>query len=194
MQQRSWKQGLKPGCHRCSHSLILQDLRLLRPDKTFPLAVAWPSLPSFLFLHPPQRQLGEERACGSCKHSPHPHPRLSPLMYWPALARWDGPLAAWQRHVTLEGQCAAIPHPCCSSVRFMQRNLWPHILPSTPHNFFISSLLEHKGGVCVSLGSRCCISDLPLLQIGFGDIRTKGFSSLRPDCRASYNAKHVESF
>lgn len=41
--------------------------------------------------------------------------------------------------------------------------------------FWVCSLLGHKGGVCVSLGGRCCISDLPLPEIGFGDIRTQGF-------------------
>lgn len=192
MQQRFWKQGLKLRCHRCSHSLILKDLRLLCPDKIFPLAVALPSLPSFLFLYPPQRQLCEERACGSCKHSPPP--RLSPLMYWPALARWDGPLAAWQRHVTLEGQCAAIPHPYCSSVRFMQRNLWPHILPSTPHNF--------PSPLCWSIKVGCAwawVAGAAFLTFHFSrsDLVTFGPRAsvhFAPNCRASYNAKHVESF
>lgn len=60
-------------------------------------------------------------------------PPLPPLMYWPALARWDGPLDA--RHATLEGQCSATPHPYCCSVHILQRNLWPLILHPTPHNF-----------------------------------------------------------
>lgn len=128
-------------------------------------------------------------------------PRLPPRMYWPALARWDGPLAARQRHVTLEGQCAVIPLPYCSGVHILQRNLWPLILHPTPHNCFFSFLLEHKGGMCTSLGGRCCIFDLPSLDIGFGDIRTHGFGCAprpppppQPNCRASDNANHVESF
>lgn len=53
---------------------------------------------------------------------------------------------------------------------------------SSPYTsqFLVSSLLEHKGGVCVRLGGRCCISDLPLLEIGSSDIRTQGFGCAPP--------------
>lgn len=126
-------------------------------------------------------------------------PPLPPLMYWPALARWDGPLAARQRHVTLEGQWAAIPHPYCSSVHIMQRNLWPHILHPTPHNFSSRLCWSRKVGCAWAW-----VAGAEILTFHFSrsDLVTFGRRAsvvpppphFAPNCRASYNAKHVESF
>lgn len=60
-----------------------------------------------------------------------------------------------------------------------KESLTPYSSPYTSQ-FLVSSLLEHKGGVCVRLGGRCCISDLPLLEIRFGDIRMQGFGCAPP--------------
>lgn len=197
MLQRFRRQGWKLGCHRRSYSLILQDLRLLRPTQSWQdISISCDisiTSPFSLSLSTSMAALQGE----SMWELQTLLPPLPPLMYWPALARWDGPLAA--RHGTLEGQCSAPlhppTHPYCSSVHILERNLWPLILHPTPHNFW-SALCWHKGGVCVSLGGRCCISDLPLPEIGFGDIRMQGFAWAppAPNRRASYNAKHVESF
>lgn len=118
------------------------------------------------------KQLSEEKARGSCKHfSPHFH--LShPSMYWPALAHWGGPLAAQQRHVTLEGlglrHSASPNHTMHTSSAELRQLFDPS---SSTSQFLVCPLPERKDGACVSWGGRCYISDLPLHAIGFGDIR-----------------------
>lgn len=42
---------------------------------------------------------------------------------------------------------------------------------SSTSQFLVCPLPERKDGACVSWGGRCYISDLPLHEIGFGDIR-----------------------
>lgn len=133
MLQRFWRQGRELRCHHCGFGLILQDLRLLRPTQSWQdisiscdISITSPFSPS---LSTSMAALQGE----SMWDLQTLLPPLPPLMYWPALARWDGPLAA--RHATLEGQCSATPHPYCSSVHILQRNLWPLILHPTPHNF-----------------------------------------------------------
>lgn len=176
MLQRFWRQGRKLRCHHCSFGLILQDLRLLRPTQSWQdisiscdISITSPFSPS---LSTSMAALQGESMWDLQTRLPP----LPPLMYWPALARWDGPLAA--RHATLEGQCSATPPPpthiavACTSCKAI---FDPSFFTLHLTIFWVCSLLGHKGGVCVSLGGRCCISDLPLPEIGFGDIRTQGF-------------------
>lgn len=67
-------------------------------------------------------------------------------------------------------------HPLILQLRvhLAKKSLTSHSSPYTSQ-FLVCSLLEHEGGVHVSLRGRCCISDLPLPEIRFGDIRTQGF-------------------
>lgn len=102
-----------------------------------------------------------------------PHFHLShPSMYLPALAHWGGPLAAQQRHVTLEGQDFAILPPPHHTMHTSSAELRQLFDPSSSTSqFLVCPLPERKDGACVSWGGRCYISDLPLHEIGFGDIR-----------------------
>lgn len=172
MSDHFWRQGLKIQCHHCSHSLILQDLQLLRPTQSWQdisISCGMAITPLFsLSLFTSVAALQGE----SMWELQTLLPSLLPLMYWPALARWDGPLSA--RHVTLEGQCSATPLIQQLRLHLAEKSLTSHSSPYTSQ-FLVCSLLEHEGGVRVSLRGRCCISDLPLPEIRFGDIRTQGF-------------------
>lgn len=98
----------------------------------------------------------------------------------PALAHSGGPVAVQQRHVTLGGWGAAtLPPPPCSCTHLPQTSPTLCLLPYTPQ-FLVCPLREGKGGACASQGGRCYVSDLPLHEIGFADIRIKRLVVLHP--------------
>lgn len=95
-------------------------------------------------------------------------------MYWPALVHSGGSVAVQQRHVTLGGSelCHPASPPPCSCTHLPKTSLTLRPLPYTPQ-FLVCPLRECKGRACASRGGRCYVSDLPLHEIGFGDIRIK---------------------
>lgn len=99
------------------------------------------------------KQLSEEKARGSCKHfSPHFH--LShPSMYWPALAHWGGPLAAQQRHVTLEGQDFAILPPPTIPCTHLRRSFGSSLTLHPPplNSWFALCRSARMGPVCAGV-------------------------------------------
>lgn len=120
-----------------------------------------------------KKWLSEEKARGSCTHFSLTSTSHISACTGPALAHSGGPVAVQQRHVTLGGRGAAtLPPPPYSYTHLPQTSLTLHLLPYTPQ-FLVCPLQEGKGGACASWGGRCYVSDLPLHEIGFGDIRIK---------------------
>lgn len=89
-------------------------------------------------------------------------------------------LMSQQRHGTLG--CQGLPPLPPSTIPCTNLPLSSLALYSAPNNsqFMICPLPECKGGVCASWGSRCYITDLPLPEIRFGDIRIERLAVLAP--------------
>ncbi|KAI9524935.1 hypothetical protein NQZ68_014470 [Dissostichus eleginoides] len=91
-------------------------------------------------------------------------------MYWPALAHSAGPVAVQQRTVTLGGQGSATLTPHLTRAHIFRR---PFVLDPCPSIPGLPFKGLQRGGACAERGGRCYVSDLPLHEIGFGDIRIK---------------------
>ncbi len=75
----------------------------------------------------------------------------------------------WHWEVRAPPPCLPPPYSC---THLPKTSLTLRPLPYTPQ-FLVRPLREHEGGACESWGGRCYVSDLPLHEIGFGDIRIK---------------------
>lgn len=118
------------------------------------------------------KQLSEEKARGSCKHFSPPLPPLTSQHVLACISTlgWASCCAAERCDIGGSGLChSASPHQTMhTSSAELQQLFDPS---SSTAQFMVCPLPERKDGDCASWGGRCYISDLPLHEIGFGDIR-----------------------